>query len=260
MRKLLASGLVIAAVLLGAGVVRSLSAGAAAVPPHHPTKLKNVAGAKQLIVVTGKSRTSTYATAYTYQLSADGRTWKAKFAAMPARVGYAGWAWAAQRVQDTGTTPIGTFRITTAFGIQPNPGTKVKYTRVDGNDYWVGDNKDAKTYNLFQPSASAKRTWRKGEAERLASYPTQYAYSAVIDFNRPAASTVTWNSAKGQYVTSKPANTKRGSAIFLHVNGSGSTAGCVSLRRADMVAVLKWLDPALAPRIVMAPAADIGKA
>jgi L,D-peptidoglycan transpeptidase YkuD (ErfK/YbiS/YcfS/YnhG family) len=51
-----------------------------------------------------------------------------------------------------------------------------------------------------------------------------------------------------------------GSAIFLHVNGSGSTAGCVSVSRAEMIRVLTWLDPAMRPRIVMAPESEIGKA
>jgi L,D-peptidoglycan transpeptidase YkuD (ErfK/YbiS/YcfS/YnhG family) len=260
MRRKLAAGLVIGAVVLGLGVVRAMSADAAAVPAYHPTRLKNVADAQQVIVVTGASRSSSYATAYTYQLGADGKTWTAKYGAMKARVGYNGWAWASERVQDTGTTPMGTFRITMAFGLKANPGTKVKYTRADGNDYWTGDNKDAKTYNMFQPTLSSKRTWRKGEAERLASYPTQYEYAAVVDFNRPAASSVKWDAARSQFVTSKPANTKRGSAIFLHINGKGSTGGCVSLARADLLKVLKWLDPARKPRIVMATAADIGKA
>jgi L,D-peptidoglycan transpeptidase YkuD (ErfK/YbiS/YcfS/YnhG family) len=260
MRRLLAVALVLGAVVAGAGVVRAMSADAAAVPPHHPTKLAHVADARQLIVVTGASRTSSYATAYTYQLSADGRTWQAKFPAMPARNGYAGWVWASKRVQDTGTTPMGTFRISSTFGLKADPGTRLPYKRADSNDYWVGDNKDAKTYNLFQPSASSKRTWRKSQAERLAAYPRQYEYAAVIDFNRPAAKTVKWDAARGQYATSKPANTKRGSAIFLHINGAGSTAGCVSLRRADLLKVLKWLDPAQRPRIVMATKADIGKA
>ena len=154
---------------------------------------------------------------------------------MPARNGYAGWVWASKRVQDTGTTPMGTFRITPTFGLKADPGTRMPYKRADCNDYWVGDNKDPKTYNLFQPSASSKRTWRKSQAERLAAYPKQYEYAAVIDFNRPAADTVKWDAARGQYVTSKPANTKRGSAIFLHINGAGSTAGCVlaAPRRPD---------------------------
>jgi L,D-peptidoglycan transpeptidase YkuD (ErfK/YbiS/YcfS/YnhG family) len=260
MRRLLAAGLVLGATLAGLGVVRAMSADAAAVPAYHPTKLAHVSDARQLIVVTGNSRTSSYATAYTYQLGADGKTWAAKFPAMPARNGYAGWVWASKRVQDTGTTPMGTFRISATFGLKPDPGTKMQYKLADSNDYWVGDNKDAKTYNMFQPSASAKRTWRTCEAERLAAYPTQYEYAAIINFNRPAAASVTWDATHGQYVTSKPADTRIGSAIFLHVNGAGSTAGCVSLRRADLLKVLKWLDPAQRPRIVMATKADIGKA
>jgi L,D-peptidoglycan transpeptidase YkuD (ErfK/YbiS/YcfS/YnhG family) len=163
-------------------------------------------------------------------------------------------------VQDTGTTPIGTFRITQAFGVRADPGTELRYRRVDGNDYWGGDKRDPRTYNLFEPAAPAGRTWRKSQAERLAAYPTQYAYAAVIDFNRPAASSVTWSAQHGEYVTSKPSRVGRGSAVFLHVNGKGSTGGCVSVSRADMIRILRWLDPAAKPRIAMAPLAQIGSA
>jgi L,D-peptidoglycan transpeptidase YkuD (ErfK/YbiS/YcfS/YnhG family) len=242
--------------LLSAGVVLALQA-QAEVPPYFPTRLKNISDSRQVIVVVGKSRTSSYATAYTYQKGSDG-IWRARFAAMPARNGWAGWVWGGQRVQNTGTSPMGTYRITSGFGLKTNPGTKVPYRLVDGNDYWVGDKYDAKTYNLFQPYASAKRTWRISQAERLAAYPTQYEYGAVINFNRPAASSVTWNSSYSEYVTSLPVNTTRGSAIFLHINGAGSTAGCVSLGRTNLINVLKWLDPVKKPRIVMAPLADIG--
>ncbi|MEV4636593.1 L,D-transpeptidase family protein [Actinoplanes sp. NPDC049548] len=259
MRRMLAAGLVIGAVLLGLGVVRAMSAEAADVPAYHPSRLRAVGGSRQVVVVTGTGRTSSYATLRAYQKDSDG-IWRQTFAGMPARNGYAGWAWASRRVQGTGTTPIGTFRLTSAFGLKANPGIRVKYTRADSNDYWVGDNRDPKTYNMFQPRASSTRTWRKGESERLAAYPVQYEYAAVIDFNRPSASTITWDARHAQYVTSRPVNVKRGSAIFLHINGAGSTAGCVSLRRADLLKVLTWLDPAAAPRIVMAPLADIGRA
>lgn len=39
-----------------------------------------------------------------------------------------------------------------------------------------------------------------------------------------------------------------GSAIFLHV-GTGDTAGCVSLPKAELLKVLHWLRPADNPRI-----------
>jgi L,D-peptidoglycan transpeptidase YkuD (ErfK/YbiS/YcfS/YnhG family) len=176
------------------------------------------------------------------------------------RIGYGGWVPAASRVQNTGTTPQGTFGLTTAFGLSADPGTALPYRRADADDHWVGDQRDPRTYNLFQPAASAGRTWRTGQAERLAAYPTQYQYAVVIDFNRPAASTVAWQAVQKQFVTSRPVNVRLGSAIFLHVNGAGSTAGCVSIARADMVRVLTWLDPARRPRIVMAPESAIGTA
>ena len=88
-------------------------------------------------------------------------------------------------VPDSEGAGEGTYRITTSFGFKANPGTKVFYRLVNGNDYWVGDKNDPRTYNLFQPYASAKRTWRISQAERLATYPVQYEYAAVINFNRP---------------------------------------------------------------------------
>jgi L,D-peptidoglycan transpeptidase YkuD (ErfK/YbiS/YcfS/YnhG family) len=258
MRKFLVIGAGLA-VLAAAGMVLIARADAATEPVYHPSRLAHVGDAQQLIVVAGASRTSTYATLRTYQKNANG-TWSAKFAAMPARNGWKGWVPAARRRQDTGTTPQGTFRITTTFGLKKNPGTKVPYRLADGNDYWVGDQKDPKTYNLVQPSASAKRTWRTSEAERLAAYPTQYEYAAVIDFNRPDPATVAWNAYYSEHTTSRPVNVQLGSAIFLHINGTGSTAGCVSISRTNMINVLKWLDPAKRPRIVMAPLAEIGAA
>jgi L,D-peptidoglycan transpeptidase YkuD (ErfK/YbiS/YcfS/YnhG family) len=243
------------AVAMLAGVALAGPA-AAAVPPYVPSQLTHLGDARQVVVVAGSSRSSSYAILRTYQRGGDG-VWRAGLPAMAARVGYAGWQWAAQRRQDTGTTPIGTFRITDAFGLKADPGTRVSYRKVDGNDYWVGDQRDPRTYNLFQPSASAGRTWRIAQAERLAAYPKQYEYAAVIDFNRPVKSSVRWDAKRGEYVSSKPAVAGRGSAIFLHINGTGSTAGCVSVTRANMIKVLRWLDPAAKPRIVMAPTADL---
>jgi L,D-peptidoglycan transpeptidase YkuD (ErfK/YbiS/YcfS/YnhG family) len=248
-----------AVVVAGAGVF--VAADAATLPVHHPARLAHIGNSAQVIVVTGRSKTSTYATLRAFDLGADGR-WRQKFPAMAARIGVKGWVVGSRRVQNTGTTPQGTYRVTTAFGLAVDPGTRLPYRHADGNDHWVGDPRDPRTYNLVQPSASAHRTWRNtaATAERLAAYPTQYRYAAVIDFNRPAASTVTWSTRWSQWVTSKPVSTTRGSAIFLHVNGKGSTAGCVSLAQADLLAVLRWIDPAKTPRIVMAPTAEIGQA
>jgi L,D-peptidoglycan transpeptidase YkuD (ErfK/YbiS/YcfS/YnhG family) len=61
----------------------------------------------------------------------------------------------------------------------------------------------------------------------------QYAKALVIDFNR-------WPAAPG-----------RGAGIFLHVNGRGATAGCVSVPRATMDRIMGWIRPGAHPRIAI---------
>ena len=78
-------------------------------------------------------------------------------------------------------------------------------------------------------------------SEALWQVSPQYTYFAVIGYNLPA----------------RPG---RGSAIFLHVVHPGyATDGCVSLPVADLLRVLRWLDPAAEPRIVMAPRQALGR-
>src|SRR5829696_5106169 len=61
------------AALIAAGVVLTQQANAATVPPYDPRRLTHVGDARQLIVVTGLSPTSSYATARTYEKGADGQ-------------------------------------------------------------------------------------------------------------------------------------------------------------------------------------------
>ena len=42
-----------------------------------------------------------------------------------------------------------------------------------------------------------------------------------------------------------------GSAIFLHINIGMPTAGCVTLPAGELLEILRWLNPAASPRIVM---------
>lgn len=43
----------------------------------------------------------------------------------------------------------------------------------------------------------------------------------------------------------------RGAGIFLHVNGQGATAGCVSVQRATMDRITGWTRPAAHLRIAI---------
>ena len=43
----------------------------------------------------------------------------------------------------------------------------------------------------------------------------------------------------------------RGSAIFLHDDTGGPTAGCVSLPRPRLLRLLRWLRPSAQPRLAI---------
>ncbi|GAA2251875.1 hypothetical protein GCM10010430_38830 [Kitasatospora cystarginea] len=51
----------------------------------------------------------------------------------------------------------------------------------------------------------------------------------------------------------QPMGSSRGGGIWLHVDHGGPTHGCVSLAQPDLVTLLKALDPAARPAIVMGP-------
>lgn len=233
-----------------------VTAASARVPAYHPDRLVHLADAGQVVVVTSSGWRSSHATLRAYAKDRHGR-WQLRMGPWAARVGYNGMAPAGRRRQGTGTTPAGTFGLGRAFGSRPDPGTSLAgYRRFDNNDYWVYDPRDPATYNVLQRSRSADARWRTSWAERLADWgDRQYAYAVVIGFNLPSG--VHWSRARQEYVASRPADTSRGGGIFLHVNGAGATAGCVSVGLHRMQRLLRWLDADRGPRIVIGPRAVI---
>ncbi|MDQ1603983.1 MAG: hypothetical protein QOE01_1828 [Actinomycetota bacterium] len=220
----------------------------ATVPPYFPTRLSHLGPARQVVVVTASSWTTSYGTLRSYRQDSGG-TWHARFPAMRARIGYHGFVRADNRVQNSGKTPAATFRLPRAFGAAPDPGTVLPYRQFDDNDWWPYDPQHPRTYNVYQYRRTADALWRPSWAEHLASFPTQYRYAVVIAFNLPRG----LYSSGGQHFARHPADTRRGGGIFLHVNGTGATAGCVSVSRDHMREILRWLDPQRRPRIVMGP-------
>jgi L,D-peptidoglycan transpeptidase YkuD (ErfK/YbiS/YcfS/YnhG family) len=229
-------GIMLTALAVLAGLVPAASPAQAAALPD---LLESKGDARQLIVVKANNWSTSFARLEVWNKYSTGWRLSASF---PARLGSTGFEWASKRRQDDGSTPAGTFTITQTFGISPNPGTKMPFRRVWNNDYWVYDKRCPATYNTWQKYGT-KRCWRTSWAEHLKSYRPEYDMAAVINFNRPGGG--------------KPADVRRGGGIFLHINGSGATAGCVSLRRGDMARVMRWLDPQRKPRIIMAPSSVI---
>ncbi|MGY3063250.1 L,D-peptidoglycan transpeptidase YkuD (ErfK/YbiS/YcfS/YnhG family) [Streptomyces sp. TE3672] len=217
--------LVILSVLLA--LAGSVAARPAATPPL-PDRMADTGGGTQLITAEAPARGSTTGTVTWWALRRG--TW-VKAGSAPARFGAKGLAEGASRKQGTNTTPTGLYDLPYAFGIKPAPaGTVHPYRRVNARSWWCQDNA-ARAYNRWVEPRPGD--CRAGEAEHLIDYPTQYARALVIGFNyeRPVRG--------------------RGAGIFLHVDGRGATAGCVSVPAAAMDRILDWVDPVRRPHIAI---------
>lgn len=243
------------AVLLSAVVLVSglVAAPAAAVPSFHPSRLSSIGDARQVIVVTAPSWRSTTATLRAYERDGSGQ-WTLVMDATPAYLGYGGLALAANRRQGTGTTPAGSFDVLRSFGRAADPGTRLPYRRVDRDDAWTYNPRVPSTYNLFQDADVSWASYGR-YVEMLWSYGQQYDYVAVLDYNLPRGEVT--RDARGVRRTSEPANTRAGGGIFLHVSNGKPTAGCIAVERSRMTTLMRWLDPAADPVLVVGPLDEI---
>ncbi|WWU66801.1 hypothetical protein QJR26_18735 (plasmid) [Clostridium baratii] len=132
-----------------------------------------------------------------------------------ARIGYNGFTSAGNKREGDGATPTGSYPILYGFGFGANPGTSLGYKKITQNSYFVDDPK-SKYYNQWYEG-----TGQKGE--HMIEHP-QYKYGMVIGYN-----------------TSHTPG--KGSAIFLHANGKGNTAGCISIPESSMLSLLKATRP-----------------
>ncbi len=189
-------------------------------------KLEN---SNQIIVVTTNNMSTSYCNIEIYEKNDSGE-WN-NIDSTTGRVGANGLAYIENRVQSTNTTPAGVMSITGAFGVKNNPGTKLDYIEVNNNMYW-DLNSENSTYNRlinYNPG---------GDYEHLISYPRQYEYSLITDYNHNQVP-------------------NKGGAIFVHCLGRGATGGCVSMPREKMIEILKWIDPKKNPKILVIPKDDL---
>jgi len=214
---------------VAAALVATLASCAATVPERLNLPFGD---AQQLVVVTAPAWSSTSALLTTYQ-KVDGG-WQIVQAALPARLGRSGFN--ADHHEGDGTTPAGSFPLTGIMGRQPDPGVRYPYRQLVPGDCWVSDVASPSYNQLVSASPCAKPN-----EDMYAIGIGPYRYLATVGYNVD------------------PVVPGRGSAIFLHrhqydsAGRSVPTSGCVSLSETDLLAVLRWLDPSLHPRILMGP-------
>lgn len=205
-----------------------------AVPQAAPWAASQRPESAQVVIVTARG---SYATVTAWQRRADGRSWRRVLTTASARVGANGVTEGTRRRQGTSTTPSGTYPLTRAFGVGPDPGTAMPYHRVTAADWWVED-PDSRYYNQMRSAAQGGfplvETGDHG-SEHLVRYPVQYRQALVVDFN------------------TGPVVRGRGAGIFLHVLGprGGPTAGCVAVPAPVLTAIMRWIDPARHPVIAI---------
>jgi L,D-peptidoglycan transpeptidase YkuD (ErfK/YbiS/YcfS/YnhG family) len=226
----------VAALALSVAPVSAVSAAPGA--PGATVRLDGVTvrlrpGTSQVVTV---NRTTGWHARVTFWVREGGR-WTKRLATRDGRIGYGGLHRPAQRHQGDGSTPRGTFGLPSVFGTHRR-GThwSLPYHRIRSGDYWVGDN-SSRHYNRLRSRADGGFRWwlpasDDDASERLADYRRQYEYAVTTTFNA------------GQV-------RHRGFAIFLHVNGRGATAGCVSAPRWFLRKLVRRLTPGRHPVIAI---------
>lgn len=140
-----------------------------------------------------------------------------------ARVGYAGVS--AHHREGDGTTPLGTFAIGPAvYGLDRDPGVRLRYHRLVCGDWWDEDPRSA-AYNTFRHVPCGTSPPFGGDSEALWRATVAYREFAVVEYNV------------------RPAVPGRGSGIFLHDDTGSATNGCVSLPRPELLSLLRRLRP-----------------
>ena len=146
-----------------------------------------------------------------------------------ARLGQNGMKAASEVYEMDKSTPTGIYSLTEAFGINSDPGSKIRYRQLDGTEYWV-DDVNSDYYNTMQ-FGEADGRW--SSAEKLIEFEGYYNYSLVIDYNR-------WPVIPG-----------KSSAIFLHCDLGSYTYGCVAIPQENLVNIINRLDPEKDPFIII---------
>ena len=219
----------------------SVPAPAAPAAPAERAEVAHLGGVRVALrpgttqVVTVRHTAGMRARVSLWRATRDG--WKRQLSTTDGRTGHGGLVRGDRRRQGTGTTPLGTYRLLSTFGTHAaDPRARLPHHRIERGDFWVQDNASPHYNRLRNQRQGGFRWWlpssHPDSSERLSDFGRQYEWSLVTGFNR-------------QQVR------HRGSGIFLHVNGRGATAGCVSAPRRFVRSLVRLLDPARVPVIAI---------
>ncbi|WP_435846478.1 L,D-transpeptidase family protein [Streptomyces fradiae] len=201
-------------------------------PPAAPAEIPGIGprtraqiplGSRQAVVVRGHGRDVATGTATLYERR-PGAGWTAASDPWPAHNAVSGWT--DHHVRGDLRSPVGVFRLTDAGGLLPDPGTRLPY---DENRHFVA----VGSGTLGEPLEGS------------------FDHVVAIDYNRVPGTT--------PLDKTRPLGEDRGGGIWIHVDHEGPTQGCVSLLRTHIRELLRWLDPAYQPVVVMGDVASLAR-
>ncbi|MFF8942119.1 hypothetical protein ACF1A5_07540 [Streptomyces sp. NPDC014864] len=175
------------------------------------------ADSRQVVVVYGAGPNSPDATGALF--TRHGSTWERtrSWAAHNGRHG-----WTTDHHEGDQRSPVGVFTLSDAGGVLADPGARLPYTR--------------------SASFQAPHWWNKASWH-------DFDYVIAIDYNR----------VKGTAPNdpTRPQGQARGGGIWLHMDHGGGTSACVSQSKEAMRYLLRTLDPAQHPVVVMGDKAEL---
>ncbi|MFI7009414.1 L,D-transpeptidase family protein [Streptomyces sp. NPDC050145] len=175
------------------------------------------ADARQVVAVYGAGKDSADSTIALFTKTGD--TWKQE-RSWSGHNGKKGWT--TDHHEGDKRSPVGVFTLSDAGGVLTDPGAKLPYTQS----------------GAFQaPHYWAKSHWH------------DFDYVVAIDYNR----------VKGTSPSdpTRPEGQTKGGSIWLHMDHGSGTSACVSQSKSDMEYLLRNLDPARHPVVVMGDKAEL---
>ena len=195
----------------------------------------HTAGASELITVQASTYDTTYATLTAWQR--EGPAGSTCTGPGRARIGAAG----SQITTMKGTTRRRPARTVSARSCTATPRTLACTTRTISWSAGTGGTRTRRRLTTTRSSTclAARPRPSAGGSEPLWQETNAYPSFAFIEYN------------------TDPVVSGAGSAIFLHADVGSGTAGCVTLPLAELDEVLRWLNPAAGPLVVMGPDSEI---
>lgn len=183
---------------------------------------------RQLVAVAGCGMDSSDVKVAYFKRAQDG-VWTEEFC-VSGFCGYHGMA--VDKKEGDRRTPVGNYGFVTAFGILPDPGSRMPYKQLDDGDFWVDDS-SSPYYN--QMVNTKEVAWNWNSAEELMRIAPAYHYVLALDYNT------------AERIPGK------GSAIFLHGIDPKKTwtEGCIAIPQERVKQLIQELDSTA--RIVIMP-------